>query len=300
MRKEEIDKKWLKARIKEGLSVYRMAKLLGTSEGTVVRAIKHYGLTYEPRRNSKGLTLDWVKARLDEGLSMTEMAALAGCSVKNVKAWVDKHGLDYDYPLAIKIDRDWLEEQLAAGVPADKIATKLGYTRKVIMTKVTEYGLEYKSPYKQFSLKPKELQRLINQGKHVTEIAQETGHGVTTIYTYIRKYNLKYDHTRPRATFESADLDPDWLREKVEGGASMSSMAMELGIAPSTVKSYLAKYGIPYQPKRSGKTIDPEVVRSMLEEGVPVIQIAERCGCSRSHIYELIRKTGTPLNGSSK
>lgn len=52
---------------------------------------------------------------------------------------------------------------------------------------------------------------------------------------------------------------------------------------------YLAKYGIDYKSKRPRKEIDPEVIKTMLDEGLPVIQIAYKCECSRSHLYELIK-----------
>lgn len=87
-----------------------------------------------------------------------------------------------------------------------------------------------------------ELQRYLAAGLSLEAIAERIKCHPSTVSYYLKKYRLKsvgHDRHAP-----NGKVDPDRLRELIEGGASIHGAAEELGVSYTTVRHWVRRLGL--------------------------------------------------------
>ena len=91
-----IDPYLLKRCLDEGMSLPEIAKLIGTSPGTVGYWVTRHGLTANGStkfRPGKGLKRSALEKLVLEGLTLGQVASRLSVSISCVRYWIEKHGL---------------------------------------------------------------------------------------------------------------------------------------------------------------------------------------------------------------
>jgi transposase-like protein len=88
-------------------------------------------------------------------------------------------------------------------------------------------------------------------------------------------------------------MDREMLATQLAAGHSIESIARETGRAPSTVAYWVSKYGLASrhaQQHAARGGIEPQLLRAMLSEGVPIRTMAERLGVSYTTVRYWLRR----------
>lgn len=90
------DRKWLEARVEEGLTNEQIGQLAGVTSNVVSRALRIANIgrfTLASRQHPVLSNRAWMEARLAEGCTMQVIAQLAYSNVATVSDWIYRHGL---------------------------------------------------------------------------------------------------------------------------------------------------------------------------------------------------------------
>ena len=83
-------------------------------------------------------------------------------------------------------------------------------------------------------------------------------------------------------------LDPAWLRERIEAGASAADIAAEAGVTARTIRAALHRHGLPLPRDVRNASIDLDAVFG--RAGEPVAHIARRWGVSPDWITSRVKR----------
>jgi transposase len=86
------------------------------------------------------------------------------------------------------------------------------------------------------------LERMLELGLSREQIGKRFGRDPSTVGYWLRKYGLRAVHAERHS--HRGGLDRQGLETLIESGASHAAMAQELGVSPTTVKYWLAKYDL--------------------------------------------------------
>jgi uncharacterized protein YjcR len=78
--------------------------------------------------------------------------------------------------------------------------------------------------------------------------------------------------------------DPDWLRGKLENGATHREIADECGVAQPTISEWVVRHGLAERDDRTEEYKDESWMRERIGEGLTHAEIGEICGVSKSTI----------------
>jgi transposase len=90
-------------------------------------------------------------------------------------------------------------------------------------------------------------------------------------------------------------MDRDWLEAELAAGRSIESIAREVSKHPSTVGHWVTKYGLAslHATRHAAKgPPDPELVKSLVAEGLTIQQMAERLGTGATTVRHWLRSYG--------
>jgi predicted transcriptional regulator len=86
------------------------------------------------------------------------------------------------------------------------------------------------------------LARRLEEGASYEEVAREVGKSPSTVSYWAKKHRLASSHEARHA--ERGPIDEHELRALVADGASLRAMAQALDRSPTTVRHWLARYGL--------------------------------------------------------
>ena len=89
-------------------------------------------------------------------------------------------------------------------------------------------------------------------------------------------------------------LDADWLRARVEAGATAKEIAAEAGCSPRTVHNWLHRYKIPLPREHRDRQVDWNAVLAEYRSGVPIMRIAARHGVSTDWVEARLKVQARP------
>ncbi len=83
-----------------------------------------------------------------------------------------------------------------------------------------------------------------------------------------------------------------WLRQRIDAGVSVRTIAAELNITERTVRNRLQRAGIPLPSEVKAARIELDDVFAAYREGEPVVRIARRCGVSSRWVTDRLSEHG--------
>ncbi|MBV9195884.1 MAG: helix-turn-helix domain-containing protein [Solirubrobacterales bacterium] len=86
------------------------------------------------------------------------------------------------------------------------------------------------------------MERMLDQGLTISEIATRFGRAPSTIANWMEGFGLQA--TRRDTHGREVHLDRDRLAELVDAGMTIAELAAELGVTPVTVRRRLARFGL--------------------------------------------------------
>ena len=87
-------------------------------------------------------------------------------------------------------------------------------------------------------------------------------------------------------------LDPDWLRERIEAGASADDIAAEVGVTARIVRTALHEHGIPLPRAARSARVDLDAVLDAYRTGEPIDAIAQRFRVSAWWVTSRAKRLG--------
>ena len=85
-------------------------------------------------------------------------------------------------------------------------------------------------------------------------------------------------------------VDPDWLRQRIEAGATVREIAAEAGRSPRGVRYALRRHGIPTPREHRNATTDVEAIRAAWRRGDSAATIAAEHDRSESWVKSRVAK----------
>jgi hypothetical protein len=111
------------------------------------------------------------------------------------------------------------------------------------------------------------LAEQLEAGRSIESIARETRRDASTVAYWVNKHGLASRHAATHTA--RGGIDRDELTALVETGKSIRAIAVELGVSATTVRHWLAKFGLRTvgTERRSGSWRQPAVVRECGRHG---------------------------------
>lgn len=137
--------------------------------------------------------------------------------------------------------KEWLiEEYVIKNRPRTEVATECGLTVAGLKSLLIKLGIKKEK----LIIKKDILESLIEQGKHVDEIASELNCSETSIYRYLKKYNLKII-ADPRLVSQYDNTnDSEIIRLYLEEKMSTTKIGEIFGMTHTSVKNHLVHCGV--------------------------------------------------------
>ena len=115
---------------------------------------------------------------------------------------------------------------------------------------------------------PAWLAEQLAAGRSIESLARDTGRSPTTVAYWVNKHGLASQHTAKHAARGGIELPV--LQALVEEGLSVRQIAKRRGVSATTVRHWLARYGLKTQPAhygRRGAAKPREIVRECPRHG---------------------------------
>jgi transposase len=107
----------------------------------------------------------------------------------------------------------------------------------------------------------------LDAGRSIESIAREAGRSASTVAYWVNKYGLRSQHAPKHASRGAPDRV--LLGEMVSRGVAIRAMAVELGVSYSTVRHWLARYGLTTpRAQRLAETAEARAAGADTAEGV--------------------------------
>jgi transposase len=112
------------------------------------------------------------------------------------------------------------------------------------------------------------LEARLAEGRSIESIAKEVGKHPSTVAYWVKKHDLRSEHATRHAA--RGGVERETLLELVERGLSVRQISGEVGLSYTTVRHWLAKYGLQSDPlhyaRRDGEK-PPSVLRECPRHG---------------------------------
>lgn len=255
------DRDWLESKIKERKTLAEIAKEAKCSTTAVynaLRAISSPTPTQGPEVCVTQSTAGKITTSLEDGKI------------------IEYHG--------IKVE-DLVREYQTTRVTLDALGKRLGICRE----RVRQILLTH-------SARRLTIDDLLDQGITTGDIHDKYGYSMFTIDKYCRDRSMVvHQPMHPELA------DKQWLeRQYIENGLSKEIIGRNIGASPSCVAKWMKRHGIPTRNPLGRKKYrlqtfypilqDPTWVKSQLDAGKTVWQIAADLGCSRLTVYRAIQE----------
>src|SRR4051794_19993331 len=86
------------------------------------------------------------------------------------------------------------------------------------------------------------LARLLAEGRSIESIARETGRAASTVAYWVNKHGLVSSHAERHAP--RGGIEKEQLTELIAEGLSVRAMAERLGVSDTTVRHWMARFGL--------------------------------------------------------
>jgi AraC-like DNA-binding protein len=118
------------------------------------------------------------------------------------------------------------------------------------------------------------LDRQLDLGRSMADIAGEVGRNPTTVSYWTRKYGLRSRHVRVYAS--RGGIDEADLRRLVDRGLSIRQIAAQCGLSPTTIRHWMRRFGL--RTRRARRVVPGEPIRECPTHGLTTFR---RFGGSR-------------------
>lgn len=301
---------------KERMSHKEMAEELCCSESAIERWLEKLNIrTREeaPYTNPELLELLYVK----KDLTAYEVSEELYCSYSAVARWLNRHDISKEESPDPWTEKDTLEEMyVEQEMSTMEIGEELGCHSSTVRDWLHRHDIDVRDfgggggPWQSKEL----LKRLyVKQEKSITEIGEELGCTHQTVSRWLAKHGIETrgsgkPHRVLDAEFTNYEDEPHRDRELlfqlyIQERKSISEIAHEFGVADSSVRVYLDKYGLlderedihiddlDYDVPEEEPWKDEELLRLLyVEHDVSTLQIAEWLGCVANTVITWLRK----------
>ena len=136
--------------------------------------------------------------------------------------------------------KEWLEEEyVIKNRPRQEIAAECGLTVSGLKSLLSKWNIKKEK----LDLPKEKLENLINQKLPHDEIEKILGIGQTTLYRYLKKYNLKI-LAEPRTESRYDDTNDNLMCQLYEDGFSSVEIGKEFNLSPKTVLTHIQHCGL--------------------------------------------------------
>ena len=303
-----ITKEALQQVYSKDLSLYDIAAKLGCSHETARKYLTRYNFDIAKRGRPKGGMYVRIKEFVDrdnrivklrkQGKTLAEIGIEFGISRERVRQILLRNGIKGWRPKKVKsIEYHPCECGCNTPVAVPRQYVQGHYRQRRHLQFWVERGAT-----------PELVKQLYNAGDTIDELAER----FTASYASMRRYMEEYSIPRmagipkaiSRGTIKASGITYEKLYELyIEEHLPGHKVAEKLDVCEGTVYSRLAKYGIPR--RHTHKTIQYDISYKALFqlyiiEGLSVVTIKKKFGCSNSVIYNRLRRYGIPLRKIGK
>lgn len=204
--------------------------------------------------------------------------------------------------------KEWLiEEYVIKNRSQKEVAQECGLTVAGLKSLLIKWEIKKEK----LSLPKEKLEELINQKLSHDEIEQILGIGQTTLYRYLRKYNLKI-LAEPRVTSQYDDSNDILICQLYQDGFSSTEIGKEFGISHKTVLNHLEHCGVPIRNASEcqwnyNKKDFPEELKSYdsvydlyITQKLSKKDLGIRFNCDPCVIDRVLREFNIPVRGDSE
>jgi|Deesub1362B_J571_1020462.scaffolds.fasta_scaffold00101_6 transposase len=256
--KKRIPRDELEDLVERGYKLKHLAEHFGCDISTIKARIEEYGIEFQPKFSEK-ITIPKreIIRKIKEGKTFKEIAKEFGVSYSTLLKRAKEYGIDY---WETRIPRDELRMLLNKKMSVPEIANWFGVSQKTVESRIKRYGLQ--RPNTKRDTSPKTISRellyhwYVEEGLSIDRIANELEVSDSTVYKYLKKYNIP---------LRSRKICPDPKKEDIEAlyygqNLTFHETAKKLGIGSERLASLMKKYGIKPKPKSKRRYSDEEIL----------------------------------------
>jgi transposase/very-short-patch-repair endonuclease len=202
---------------------------------------------------------------------------------------------------SFSLDEDYIVHEYRNGTSIENIASDLGVCWDTISRRVKKLGLIRIKPRGVRETKVQIdcdlLKQLRSEGFSQRAIAEKLGYTEGIVYARCRECGMRGKNLH-RIGFTEAQKSE--IIQKYQAGATLESLAQELGVTDGTISKRLKKWGCSI---RSGLRLELDNLKiiDLFNQGVGTDGIAKEIGCSDTAIRTRLKKLGLgPRNRSEQ
>lgn len=259
--KKEIPKERLIDLINKGYKLKHIAEALNCDISTVKARLNKYDIPYEVKFADKiEIPKEEIIKKIREGKTYKQIAKELGVSYQTLLNRAKEHKIDY---WEVRIPRDELKRLVKRGMNVAEIANWFKVSQRTIEDRMKKYGIKRKK--KKHDPTPRKISRkllykwYVEDGMSVGQIANELGMPDSTVYNYLKKYEIP---------LRSREVKPDPTKEEIVQlyygeNLTFHETAKKLGIGSGRLASLMRQYNIQPKPKSQKKYSDEEILEEL-------------------------------------
>jgi len=258
IRKIKINKKFLiEHYIEKKESASCIAKIYGCERKTIIRRLKEYDIKlrtrFEERRNRLDHTM-FSKQYLLEEYIINQKSTTQISKENNTTHFTVRYSLNkYNIPIRNL-----------------KVAINLKDRSKI---KITKQYL---------------MNEYVIKGKSTMQIAKEFGCSGTSIFNYLKKFNISIRNNQE--SHIKLNISRNYLVcEYINKKFSIRKIANKLSCSEATIFNYLKKFNIKIR-KNKKYAINKKLLENYIDDELSYKQIAKAYGCSEATIFNYLKK----------
>ncbi|WP_456478138.1 helix-turn-helix domain-containing protein [Geoglobus ahangari] len=259
--KKHLPKEELERLVRQGYKLTHLAEHFGCDISTVKARLEEYGIPFEIKFSEKiEIPKDEIVKRIRQGKTYRDIAKEFGVSYGTIKSRAKEYGINY---WEERVPKDVLRRLAKRGMTVPEMAKYFNVSQSTIENRLKKYRIKLKTKRDTTPLK---LSRdllykwYIEEGMSAIEIANELGVSDSSVYHYLKKYNI------PRRHREEREDDPtkEEIVELYYGkNLNIRETAKALKIGTVRLADLMRKYGIQPKPKARKKYTDEEILEEL-------------------------------------
>lgn len=254
-------------------------------------------------------TKELIEKEIKSGKTIKEIREAYGFTKQKFISFCKKEGIITPRKQANitcqNITKEQIEQLISQGLTQKEISKALGIKYTALRTKMTEFGIEtnYHEQKDNAAAITKELlESYIQDGKTNDELAEIFGVSKGTILNKKNKFNIS--SSRKESIERYDNISKEDITSRLERGMTRAEIEAELGGIPdSSYNRLLKRLGIETTNAKAithNREITKEDIQSRLDAGMPVKQIQEELGITRSQWLKKIKEFGIQTKDTEK